>query len=484
MAGAGSERLLRYMLLLGEGGQLVFRDVIQREVGKRAQPLGDILASNKDILSSTIKDEQMLKKIFPSQNSINADTTRWDIALLGLVLIHVFGSDLSKSEIKYVKEIFESRIRLAGAVSTVTLRKSDYRKMRLYLSMSLLKLASGVDFNTHYDCLEIVSTSGAKPLGLHATLQHLSSLHEFANDTLNNICAKLEIDMQVLDGSSERDSAFLRHMSGVQRKSLSRISGEKPGDLHVESWYYGTLSREETHELFENVKTDGVYLLRDCLSTPGDFVLCVKQGSRISQYVISRLQTDGNIMFRIGEKDFEDIPALLEFYRTHYLDKTPLTEPAPRKKFLAKYDFNGNDSKDLSFKKGEILEMISKEDDSWWYAKNKDGNIGLVPKLHLTSLKDANNTVDHPGTSPAELKEAEKTSRPDSPTPPVPKRLPSKAVVTKTRISSPYDVSQLSIHEGDIVNVTKIIGDGHCEGECKGKTGLFPSRYVTFLDDL
>lgn len=51
-----------------------------------------------------------------------------------------------------------------------------------------------------------------------------------------------------------------------------------------------------------------------------------RDGGKICQYVVSRLHADGKIVYRIGEKDFEDMPALLEFYTTHYLDNTPLTE--------------------------------------------------------------------------------------------------------------------------------------------------------------
>ena len=46
---------------------------------------------------------------------------------------------------------------------------------------------------------------------------------------------------------------------------------------------------------------------------------------------------------------FTDLPALLNFYKVHYLDTTPLIRPAPKRveKVLAKYDFEGNVSYDL-----------------------------------------------------------------------------------------------------------------------------------------
>lgn len=47
--------------------------------------------------------------------------------------------------------------------------------------------------------------------------------------------------------------------------------------------------------------------------------------------------------YRIGDQQFSDLPSLLEFYKLHYLDTTPLIRPATKKleKVKAKYDFEG-----------------------------------------------------------------------------------------------------------------------------------------------
>ena len=41
---------------------------------------------------------------------------------------------------------------------------------------------------------------------------------------------------------------------------------------------------------------------------------------------------------------FPDLPALLSFYRLHYLDTTPLIRPAPKRveRVIAKYDVDGS----------------------------------------------------------------------------------------------------------------------------------------------
>ena len=52
-----------------------------------------------------------------------------------------------------------------------------------------------------------------------------------------------------------------------------------------------------------------------------------REDSKISHYIVNRIQVGGQVMFRIGDHQFPDIPALLNFYKTHYLDTTALTYP-------------------------------------------------------------------------------------------------------------------------------------------------------------
>lgn len=253
------------------------------------------------------------------------------------------------------------------------------------------------------------------------------------------------------------------------------------------SWYFGPLSREETNEILENVHTNGVFLVRESQSIKGDFVLCVREDSKISHYIINRIQVGGNIMFRIGDQQFQDIPALLNFYKTHYLDTTALTHPAPREKVITKYDFPGQDPEDLPFKKGEILTIISKDEEKWWQAKNKEGRTGQIPVPYVTVIKEddpafASPVVSAPSQPSPEPKPVQSTEPKPAPLK-MPKQLPAKAVVIQTRIPSLYDRTQLRLNEGDIVTVTKINANGQWEGEINGKSGFFPFTHVKFLDE-
>lgn len=117
------------------------------------------------------------------------------------------------------------------------------------------------------------------------------------------------------------------------------------------------MSRQDASDLLMGEKEGGVFLVRDSTSIIGDFVLCVREDSKVSHYIINKMQQGDQTRYRIGDQYFPDIPTLLAFYKLHYLDTTPLIKPAPRKiqRIIAKYDFEGNDPDDLPFRKGTLL---------------------------------------------------------------------------------------------------------------------------------
>ncbi|KAK7113476.1 growth factor receptor-bound protein 2-like [Littorina saxatilis] len=50
---------------------------------------------------------------------------------------------------------------------------------------------------------------------------------------------------------------------------------------------------------------------------------------------------------------------------------------------IAKHDFQATAEDELSFKKGSILKILSKEDDKNWYRAEQDGREGYVPNNYI-----------------------------------------------------------------------------------------------------
>lgn len=253
--------------------------------------------------------------------------------------------------------------------------------------------------------------------------------------------------------------------------------GFDPNDR--ESWYFGPMSRQDATDLLMAEREGGVFLVRDSTTIHGDFVLCVREDGKVSHYIINKIQQNEQVKFRIGDQTFSDLPSLLAFYKIHYLDTTPLIRPAPKRveKMVAKYDFNGNDPDDLPFKKGDILTIISKDEDQWWTARNSLGQTGSIPVPYVVKYDD-HFTPPEP-------------SRPNS-QPPVaivrppshsPRNLPAFAKVKQARVPNAYDQTALKLEVGDVVKVTKMNINGQWEGELHGKTGHFPFTHVEFIDE-
>ncbi|XP_051903256.1 adapter molecule crk-like [Hippocampus zosterae] len=297
------------------------------------------------------------------------------------------------------------------------------------------------------------------------------------------------------------------------------------------SWYWGRLSRQEAVSLLQGQR-HGVFLVRDSITSPGDYVLSVSENSKVSHYIINsisnnRLSGSGVAppRFRIGDQEFEALPALLEFYKIHYLDTTTLIEPIAKSKHMgfissvgappqqteeaeyvrALFDFLGNDDEDLPFRKGDILRVLEKPEEQWWNAANQEGRAGMIPVPYVEKYRPASPTATGPGAPMASTGQGGQVggaaAGTDGTGPPqalgdpgqyaqpvVATQLPNLqngpvyARAIQKRVPNAYDKTALALEVGDMVKVTKINVNGQWEGECKGKRGHFPFTHVRLLE--
>lgn len=259
------------------------------------------------------------------------------------------------------------------------------------------------------------------------------------------------------------------------------------------AWYFGRVSRQDATDLLMNERESGVFLVRDSTTIEGDFVLCVREDSKVSHYIINKIPLGDNCFeFRIGDQTFSDLPDLLTFYKLHYLDTTPLRRPAIRRyeKVIAKFDFDGSDPDDLPFKKGEILEIISKDEEQWWTARNGRGQTGQIPIPYVTRYEG--NIVDRPPNvatgagpnvhhHPPQVHHSSENSNIFRSN--LNRQLPALARVKQERVPNAYDETALKLNIGDVIKVIKTNINGQWEGELRGKIGHFPFTHVEFIDD-
>ena len=67
------------------------------------------------------------------------------------------------------------------------------------------------------------------------------------------------------------------------------------------------------------------------------------------------------------------------------------------------YNFSPTNPEELSFKRGDMLEIIGKpeEDPEWWEARKENGSTGLVPKNYIELITNGDKPVESESSRPA-----------------------------------------------------------------------------------
>ena len=142
---------------------------------------------------------------------------------------------------------------------------------------------------------------------------------------------------------------------------------------------------------------------------------------------------------------------------------------------------------------GEILTIISKDEEQWWTARNSLGQTGSVPVPYVQKYEEDNHTIETPparpesggssgsGTQSSHTETGQTTATRRSN---IQRTLPAFAKVKQARVPNAYDKTALKLEVGDIIKVTKTNINGQWEGELHGKVGHFPFTHVEFVDDI
>ncbi|CAF1156878.1 unnamed protein product [Adineta ricciae] len=153
-----------------------------------------------------------------------------------------------------------------------------------------------------------------------------------------------------------------------------------------DSWLFEEFSREDAINVLQS-QPDGTFLVRPSGTIKGDLVLCVKEGLKVSHYIINVTQELPQSIYKIGDKTFSSMKELLTFYKQRLLDTSPLVRIYPKSRVRTKYRFDGKDDEDLPFKKGQILMIIKKVEPLWWLARNSSGDKGMIPANYVEYIR-------------------------------------------------------------------------------------------------
>lgn len=136
--------------------------------------------------------------------------------------------------------------------------------------------------------------------------------------------------------------------AGELRKLLEWELSLDSGDLRSHAWYHGTIPRARAEEI---VLKDGSFLIRDCISQPGDFVLTCHWANQTLHFVIQKTVVQPNtvyerIQYQLEDDAYDSIPDLVRAYvggkkpitvSSGARISTPVNRTAPLSFYASKY---------------------------------------------------------------------------------------------------------------------------------------------------
>lgn len=306
-------------------------------------------------------------------------------------------------------------------------------------------------------------------------------------------------------------------------------SSFNPADWH--DWFHEKASRSSADLLLKGTPA-GTFLVRQSIRVPGDLVLTVSEPPKIKHYLVTKIQTQFKIGDQIFDTMGEllqfytrhkldtatlKIPMPTEQHRTRHAQqqqpqfqqqhhhsqqnhtnfhnnakpaqeqhhqqrtvneasKTPVQNKShsPKPKtiqnptVIGMYDFESNDPDDLPFKKGDVLEIVIKQEDQWWTAKNVYGRTGHIPVPYVKVIESNSRA-----TSCADTQQPSSLNGLDEET--------QLYKVIIRRVPNAYDKNALALDVGDTIQVFRKPSTGQWNGKnmSTGREGMFPFTHVT-----
>eukprot|EP01119_Soliformovum_irregulare_P010790 TRINITY_DN265_c0_g7_i2.p1 TRINITY_DN265_c0_g7~~TRINITY_DN265_c0_g7_i2.p1 ORF type:complete len:813 (+),score=293.46 TRINITY_DN265_c0_g7_i2:14-2452(+) len=166
------------------------------------------------------------------------------------------------------------------------------------------------------------------------------------------------------------------------------------------------------------------------------------------------------------------------------------TDAPPLDRFVkALYDFEGAGENELGIQPGDVVQLISTDGDEWWEGLLR-GKVGFFPKLYVEEIVVSPEPPKSP--TPTQSRKNKKPAADATPESAVPvSTLDPNAMaliqtLSKGLAKTLFDYegsgeSELSLKQGDIVNVLSVEDPEWWEGELNGKIGFFPKLYVEML---
>ncbi|XP_037616918.1 growth factor receptor-bound protein 2a [Sebastes umbrosus] len=208
---------------------------------------------------------------------------------------------------------------------------------------------------------------------------------------INDFTAQTDDELSVMRGSQVKildlycdDNFYKAEQCGKEGMIPKNCVQVKP-----HGWYYGSMNQVEAEDLLSKQRENGAFLIRRSESTPGDFILSVKSGNTVQHLKVLR---DGSGMYFLWVVKFNSLNQLMSYHYTSsvirnetiYLQDTEgIHDP---QSVRAMFDFESKENGELSFKSGDIIQVVDRSDANWWKGTCK-GQYGSFPYNYVTQCE-------------------------------------------------------------------------------------------------
>ncbi|KAL5506563.1 hypothetical protein EMCRGX_G008231 [Ephydatia muelleri] len=169
----------------------------------------------------------------------------------------------------------------------------------------------------------------------------------------------------------------------------------------------------------------------------------------------------------MGKLEKEGVPSTLvtavaadhkEAAEAKQIVKEKKLPPPPAKMAKALYNFEAKTPKELSFKKGTIIDLSHTVDDNWLEG-SFEGKKGIFPKAYVKIIPDD------------EIHQATELNA----------DIPTQFGIAKYDFNG-HTLKELSLKKGDIVSILRKVDANWLEGTLNDKKGIFPAAYVEMAE--
>ncbi|KAK2140477.1 hypothetical protein LSH36_1342g00037, partial [Paralvinella palmiformis] len=136
------------------------------------------------------------------------------------------------------------------------------------------------------------------------------SMYNFQGNSAEDLPFKRGEVMTIVRATKDPMWYFARHQNGREGMIPSNYV-QKRGEvkLHAMPWFHGKMTRQQAEDLLNPSTEDGIYLVRESVTYPGDYTLCVACQDRVEHY---RIMYRHNKLTIDEEEFFENLTQLVE----------------------------------------------------------------------------------------------------------------------------------------------------------------------------